>query len=121
MRTSEDFTAIGNLRERVRLLMNDGAWRTLAEIQSVVQGSEAGVSARLRDLRKPQYGCAKVERRIRKGRLREYRVCAYPQCKRCGHGEQEHHPDQESDLPDPCQVRGCACFRYQDDSIQGEP
>lgn len=41
-----------SLRERVRLLMEDGRWRSLREISGATGGSEAGVSARLRDLRK---------------------------------------------------------------------
>jgi hypothetical protein len=36
---------------RVRKLMSDGRWRTLAHIAQLVRGSEAGVSARLRQLR----------------------------------------------------------------------
>ena len=48
---------------RVWSLMRDGKWRTLAEIAEAVGGSEAGVSARLRDLRKPRYGAMTVERR----------------------------------------------------------
>lgn len=66
---------------RVRELMSDGKWRTLAEIQSVVGGSEAGVSARLRDLRKHHFGGLTVERRLTVERQRrtesglfEYRV-----------------------------------------------
>ena len=62
----------------VRDAVLDGKWRTLAEIQHAVgSGSEAAISARLRDLRKPQFGAYKVERRRRgdaaKG-LHEYRV-----------------------------------------------
>lgn len=36
--------------------MADGKWRTLSEITEIVGGSETGVSARLRDLRKKQFG-----------------------------------------------------------------
>lgn len=46
-------------------LMKDGVWRTLAEIHAVVKGSEAGISARLRDLRKDKWGAHSVERRRR--------------------------------------------------------
>lgn len=52
-------------------------WWTLAEIVEHVGGSEASVSARLRDLRKPQFGAFVVERRRRgepKRGLFEYRV-----------------------------------------------
>lgn len=62
--------------ERVRLLMADGAWRTLAEIAEAVGGSEAGVSARLRDLRKQRFGGRTVERKRIDGGLWAYAVAA---------------------------------------------
>lgn len=72
-----DGERIARLLDRVRDLMRDGRWRTLAEIVDRVGGSEAGVSARLRDLRKPQHGGRRVERR-RRGEPRlglwEYRL-----------------------------------------------
>lgn len=60
--------------ERVRELMSDGQWRTLAEIASVVGGTEAAVSARLRDLRKERFGSLKVDRRRVTGGLFQYRL-----------------------------------------------
>jgi hypothetical protein len=45
--------------------MSDGVWRTLAEIKEAVGGSEAGISARLRDARRPAVGGFIVERRRR--------------------------------------------------------
>lgn len=64
--------------ERVRAVMRDGLWRTLAEIQRAIGGgSEAAISARLRDFRKIRHGAWKVDRRRRgdpsRG-LHEYRV-----------------------------------------------
>jgi hypothetical protein len=65
--------------DRVKTLMLDGQWRTLRLIAYMVGGSEAGISARLRDLRKAKFGGYLVERR-RKPRvvphagLWEYRV-----------------------------------------------
>ena len=47
--------------ERVYLLMRDGKWRTLSEIAGKVEGSEAGCSARLRDLRKSRWGSHTIE------------------------------------------------------------
>lgn len=46
-------------------LMADGRWRALSEIAFEVDGSEAGVSARLRDLRKRKFGSHEVNRRRR--------------------------------------------------------
>lgn len=51
---------------RVFHLMADGSWRTLAEIKQAVGGSEAGISARLRDFRKNGFGAHTVDRRRRK-------------------------------------------------------
>jgi DNA-binding Lrp family transcriptional regulator len=59
---------------RVRALMADHRWRTLAEIADAVAGSEAGVSARLRELRKLKFGGFTVERRRVSLGLYEYRV-----------------------------------------------
>jgi len=50
---------------KVFTLMRDGSWRTLGEIADSVGGSEAGVSARLRDFRKERFGSHSVERRRR--------------------------------------------------------
>lgn len=59
---------------RVKNLMKDGKWRGLAEIAEAVGGSEAGVSARLRDLRKYKFGrYLVVSKRIKKGYW-EYRL-----------------------------------------------
>lgn len=59
--------------DRVTRLMADGQWRTLGEIQARVGGSEGGVGARLRDLRKVKFGAHHVPRRRRAGGLWEYR------------------------------------------------
>ena len=60
--------------DRVKGLMLDGHWRQLSEIARAVRGSEAGVSARLRDMRKSRFGGFIVERRYVRGGLHEYRV-----------------------------------------------
>jgi len=59
---------------RVKELMLDGQWRSLPQIAAVVGGSEAGVSARLRDLRKPRNGAYTVNRRHVADGLHEYQV-----------------------------------------------
>jgi len=65
---------LNRLLDRVRELMIDGRWRTLRQIAEVTGGSEAGVSARLRELRRPAHGEYTVERdRVRDG-LWRYRV-----------------------------------------------
>lgn len=72
-----DEPRLTSLRDRVHAIMCDAQWRTLAEIQAQTGGSETGVSAKLRDLRKPQFGGHHVDAR-RRGNARdglwEYRL-----------------------------------------------
>jgi hypothetical protein len=63
--------------ERIRDLMLDGRWRTLAEIASETNDPAASISAQLRHLRKPRFGSWIVEKRTRGERqhgLYEYRL-----------------------------------------------
>lgn len=55
-------------------LMRDGFWRSLSEIAVRVDGSQAGVSARLRDLRKPPYGGHTVDKRLCSDGIWEYKL-----------------------------------------------
>lgn len=59
---------------RVEHALSDGRWWTLRDLQQAVGGSEAGISARLRDLRKQRFGGRTVERRRVSGGLWEYRL-----------------------------------------------
>lgn len=66
---------------RVYNCMRDGRWRTLSEIRYALsyegltpKDSEAGISARLRDLRKKRWGSHVVNRRRRGVGLWEYQV-----------------------------------------------
>ncbi len=72
----DDTARLGRQLEAVRALMLDGAWRTHRQIVEHVGGSENGVAARLRDLRKKRFGGYDVDRRRVAGTLGlfEYRV-----------------------------------------------
>lgn len=70
----EDHSRLKGQLWRVFQLMSDGGWRTLNDIAFVVGGSEASVSARLRDLRKEKYGSREVERQRVTGGLFRYRM-----------------------------------------------
>lgn len=59
---------------RVRELMKDQRWRSLAEISSLTYDPPASVSARLRDLRKTKFGGHTVNRRYIVRGLFEYQV-----------------------------------------------
>jgi hypothetical protein len=54
--------------------MADGNWRTLGQIAALVGGSEASVSARLRDLRKKRFGGYDIERKHVGDGLWSYRM-----------------------------------------------
>lgn len=72
--TPDDTDRLASVLARVTDLMSDKCWRTLAEIAEAVGCSEAGASARLRDLRKKHFGSHTVERQRVTGGLWEYRV-----------------------------------------------
>lgn len=69
-----DHVRLTGLLCRVRDLMDDGNWRTLASIQRVCGGTEASISARLRDLRKEKFGGLNIEHRHISRGLWEYRL-----------------------------------------------
>lgn len=56
-------------------VMRDYQWHTLRELADRVGGSESGVSARLRDLRKQRFGVHVIEgKRIGKSGTWQYRL-----------------------------------------------
>lgn len=69
-----DHTRLKGQLWRVFQLMSDGHYRTLAEISEHAGGSEASVSARLRDLRKDKYGARDIQRERVAGGLWRYRM-----------------------------------------------
>jgi hypothetical protein len=71
-----DHARLGTQLACVRMLLSDGEWRTLAEIKDAipVATSEAGISARLRDLRKAKHGGHRVDRKRIAGGLYQYRL-----------------------------------------------
>ena len=54
--------------------MLDHQWHRLSDLALMTGASEASVSARLRDLRKPEYGSFTVDRRYIHRGLWEYRL-----------------------------------------------
>jgi hypothetical protein len=54
--TNKDVPRLNLQRERIRVLMLDGQFRTLKEISAATGDPEASVSAQLRHLTKKQYG-----------------------------------------------------------------
>lgn len=60
-----DFERLNAQQTRVFALMKDGLWRSLREISTATGDPEASVSARLRDLRREEFGGLCVERRRR--------------------------------------------------------
>lgn len=76
----EDFARLKTSLEKVRWLMLKpaGKWWTLRELADQTGSSEAGVSARVRDLRKPKNGGLIVEHERMTGGLWQYRVAHLP-------------------------------------------
>jgi len=56
---------------------------TLAELAKATGGSEASVSARLRDFRKARFGAHEVERAYIGNGLYQYNVARSPSCESC--------------------------------------
>lgn len=54
--------------------MQDGKWRTLAQIETLVGAPQPSVSARLRDLRKEKFGAHTVSRKYIGCGLYAYRL-----------------------------------------------
>ena len=71
---SRDYTRLHGQLKAVFDLMSDGRWRTLSDIGTAVEGSEASLSARLRDLRKAKYGAHQIQRESVGGGLFRYRM-----------------------------------------------
>lgn len=71
---ARDYLRLTGQLEAVYKLMLDGQWHTLTQIQNCVGGSEAAISARLRDLRKVEYGAHDIRKRCVAGGLWEYRM-----------------------------------------------
>lgn len=57
----------------VQQILSDHRWHTLSEIAQRIGGSEAGISARIRDMRKPRFGNHKIDRQHIGGGLWRYR------------------------------------------------
>lgn len=74
-----DHPRLGDQLQAVYDLMRDQVWRTLAAIESDLKArghhvSPTGISARLRDLRKPKFGFHTVHRESLGGGLYRYRL-----------------------------------------------
>jgi hypothetical protein len=69
-----DFHRLNKQANRVFQLMMDGCWRTLAEISFATGDAESSISARLRDLRKDQFGGSIVKRKRRTIGQYEYQL-----------------------------------------------
>ena len=75
-----DFARLKTQLRRVHALMLDGQERTLHSIAMSCGGTEAAVSARLRDLRKSRFGSHVVQHRRITGGQWEYRLLAPTPC-----------------------------------------
>ena len=74
--TVEDTARLTGQIERIYALMEDGAWRTLEEIEAATGAPQASISAQLRHLRKRRFGSHAIAKRRRTQGTWEYRVDA---------------------------------------------
>ena len=72
--TKQDKRRLENQLFRVYFLMKSGKWWTLSGLQRFVGGSEAGISARIRVLRKKRFGAFTIDRRRKTAGVWEYRL-----------------------------------------------
>lgn len=72
--TPQDTQRLSRQLDIVKRCLLNGEWWTLTALAAVSGGSEAGVSARLRDLRKPRFGNYVIERQRIAGGLYKYRI-----------------------------------------------
>lgn len=69
-----DKTRLSGQLYSVALILSDRRWHTLSEIAKRIGGSEAGVSARIRDLRKERFGRHHIDRQRLGDGLWQYRM-----------------------------------------------
>jgi len=60
-----DFSRLKTQQQKVKMVMEDGKWHTLNEVQDIIGGSESSISAQIRHLRKARFGGHVVDRRRR--------------------------------------------------------
>lgn len=69
-----DGERLTTLLDRVREEMRDGKWKTLEHIARVCRGGVPSVSARLRDLQRPEHGGHLIEKKFKEKGLWIYRM-----------------------------------------------
>lgn len=69
-----DEARLGRSLAAVRQVMQDHQWHTIAELAEKAECSQAAASARIRDLRKPQFGSYTIEREYMANGLWRYRM-----------------------------------------------
>lgn len=71
---NRDGVRLHSQHNRIEAFMKDGRWHTLAEIAAGTGDPEASISARLRDLRKRQFGSHLIVREYVERGLFRYRM-----------------------------------------------
>lgn len=94
---THDDARLTKQHDRIKAVMLDGAWRTLAEIEKLTGDPPASISAQLRHFRKKRFGSWNVEVRskgVREDGLYEYRLLPPPSEEQAGDSasQDEEHP-----------------------------
>ena len=85
-----DYNRLSGQLRRVFLFMKDCQWHTLAAVAEAARGSEAGASARIRDLRKDKFGGHRVESKRISGGLWVYRIAFHNLVDKTRHDVTQH-------------------------------
>jgi biotin operon repressor len=71
---ARDEVRLSRQLQNVKQILSDNRWHTLSEISQRIGGSEAGISARIRDLKKEKFGGHKIEKNHIANGLWRYRL-----------------------------------------------
>ena len=73
---ARDLSRLSNQLDLVKQVLSDRQWHTLDELAAAVNGSPAGVSARIRDLRKARFGQHTIDRQYVSNGMWRYRMAS---------------------------------------------
>ena len=71
---NRDRRRLSAVLRQVLAIMQDGQWHNITELAQATGASEAGISARIRDLRKSRYGSNNIEKKHIIDGFWEYRL-----------------------------------------------
>jgi hypothetical protein len=74
-----DHKRLTGMLHRIYAVLSNGRWYTLRELSQLANGTEASISARLRDLRKVRFGSHTIDKKREANGLWRYKMEIDPQ------------------------------------------